>query len=81
MGNESLIHRQCEQLHAEGENEVWQVKQEPEPEWQTITEDYNIFTFSIKRQDGLRDAVIKLLRKVLCLTLRWRMQFKPYTVN
>ncbi len=32
MGNESPIHRQCDQLHTEGENEVWQVKQEPEPE-------------------------------------------------
>ncbi len=30
MGNESPIHRQCDQLHPEGENEVWQVKQEPE---------------------------------------------------
>ncbi len=30
MGNESPIHRQCDQLHPEGENEVWQVKQELE---------------------------------------------------
>ena len=30
MGNESPIHRQCDQLHPERENEVWQVKQELE---------------------------------------------------
>ena len=32
MGNESPIHRQCDQLHPERENEVWQVKQELELE-------------------------------------------------
>ncbi len=32
MGHRSPIHRQCDQLHPEGENEVWQVKQEREPE-------------------------------------------------
>ncbi len=30
MGNESPIHSQCDQLHPEEENEVWQVKQEPD---------------------------------------------------
>ncbi len=32
MGNESPIYKQCDQLHPEGEKEVWQVKQEPGPE-------------------------------------------------
>ncbi len=32
MGKESPIYRQCDQLHPEGENEVWQVKQDPKPD-------------------------------------------------